>query len=185
MQAKSVALGVACAILVSGTALGSSHREAPYITKYPQVDASDFYLFKSYEPGREEYVTLIANYVPVQAAYGGPNYFPLDSEALYEIHIDNDGDSVEDLTFQFDFSDSFPNGETIKLNVGGEAVSSVLRNIAVISADQQPGLDHLETYTVKVVNGDRRTGAKSSVIDTVTGGVRWPQLFPVGQRSAV
>ena len=69
-----------------------------------------------YEPGREEYVTLIANYVPVQAAYGGPNYFPLDSEALYEIHIDNDGDSVEDLTFQFDFSDSFPNGETIKLN---------------------------------------------------------------------
>ena len=61
MQAKSVALGVACAILVSGTALGSSHREAPYITKYPQVDASDFYLFKSYEPGREEYVTLIAN----------------------------------------------------------------------------------------------------------------------------
>ena len=90
MKAKSIALGIACAVLVSGTAFGSSHREAPYITKYPQVDASDFYLFKSYEPGREDYVTIIANYVPVQAAYGGPNYFPLDSEALYEIHIDSD-----------------------------------------------------------------------------------------------
>ncbi len=177
MQAKSLALGVACAILVSGTALGSSHREAPFITKYPQVDASDFYLFKSYEPGREDYVTLIANYVPVQAPYGGPNYFPLDSEAVYEIHIDNNGDSIEDLTFQFDFEDSFPNGETIKLTVGGETVSSVLRNIAVISADDQPGLDHLETYTLNVIEGDRRTGSKSSVTDAVSGAESFAKPF--------
>ena len=170
MQAKSLAVGVACAILVSGTALGSSHREAPFITKYPQVDASDFYLFKSYEPGREDYVTLIANYIPIQAPYGGPNYFPLDSEALYEIHIDNDGDSVEDLTFQFDFEDSFPNGESIKLNVGGEAVSSVLRNIGVVNAESQPGLNHLETYTVTMVEGDRRRGSKSSVTNIESGG---------------
>ena len=177
MQAKSLVLGVACAILVSGTALGSSHREAPFITKYPQVDASDFYLFKSYEPGREDYVTLIANYVPVQAPYGGPNYFPLDSEAVYEIHIDNNGDSIEDLTFQFDFEDSFPNGETIKLTVGGEAVSSVLRNIAVISADDRPGLDHLETYTLNVIEGDRRTGSKSSVTDAVSGSESFAKPF--------
>ena len=177
MQAKSVALGVACAILVSGTAFGSSHREAPYITKYPQVDASDFYLFKSYEPGREDYVTLIANYIPVQAAYGGPNYFPLDSQALYEIHIDNNGDSIEDLTFQFEFEDSFPNDETIKLDVGGESVSSVLRNIAVISADDQPGLDHLETYTLNVIEGDRRTGSKSSVTDGLSVGESFAKPF--------
>ena len=177
MQAKAIALGAACAILVSGTALGSSHREAPYITKYPQVDASDFYLFKSYEPGREDYVTLIANYVPVQAAYGGPNYFPLDSESLYEIHIDNNGDSVEDLTFQFRFEDSFPNGETIKLNVGGVAVSSVLKNIGVLSADDQTGLNHLETYTVNVVSGDRRTGSKSAATDAVTGSASFAKPF--------
>ena len=177
MQAKSVVLVVACAVLASGTAFGSSHREAPYITKYPQVDASDFYLFKSYEPGREDFVTLIANYVPLQAAYGGPNYFPLDSEALYEIHIDNDGDSVEDLTFQFDFEDSFPNGETIKLDVGGVAVSSVLRNIAGISASEQSGLDHLETYTISVVSGDRRTGVKSAATNAVTGSTSFAKPF--------
>ncbi len=169
MQVKSVCLGIACAILVSGTAFGSSHREAPYITKYPQIDASDFYLFKSYQPGRENYVTLIANYVPVQAAYGGPNYFPLDSEALYEIHIDNDGDSVEDLTFQFQFEDAFPDGGTITLNVGGEEISSVLRNIGVLSAADQTSLNHLETYTVTVVEGDRRTGTSSAVTDAVSG----------------
>ena len=177
MQAKSVALGVACAILVCGTASGSSHREAPYITKYPQVDASDFYLFKSYEPGREDYVTLIANYVPVQAAYGGPNYFPLDSQALYEIHIDNNGDSIEDLTFQFDFEDALPNGETLALTVGGETISSVLRNIAVISAADQPGLNHLETYTLNVVEGDRRTGPQNAVTDAVSGGQSFTKPF--------
>ncbi len=169
MQVKSTIQAIAFALLLSGTAFGSSHREAPYITKYPQVDASDFYLFKSYEAGREDYVTLIANYVPVQAAYGGPNYFPLDSQAVYEILVDNDGDSVEDLTFQFRFKDSFPNGQTIKLNVGGEEISTVLRNISFVSADNHPGLNHLETYSVRVVEGDRRRGSKSNASNIATG----------------
>ena len=56
--------------LLANPVLASSHREAPFITKYPQSDASDFYLFNSYEPGREGFVTMIANYLPVQAAYG-------------------------------------------------------------------------------------------------------------------
>ena len=81
----------------------SSHREAPGSAGQPRVDGTDFYMFRSYEPGREDYVTLIANYLPLQAPYGGPNYFTLDNDAIYEIHIDNDGDAVEDLTFQFDF----------------------------------------------------------------------------------
>ncbi|MBT8101169.1 MAG: DUF4331 domain-containing protein, partial [Gammaproteobacteria bacterium] len=141
MKPLFVGLGFAVALLTAGTTLASSHREAPFITKYPQSDGTDFYFFKSYEPGREDYVTMIANYIPVQSAYGGPNYFPLDSQGLYEIHIDNDGDSVEDITFQFRFEDSFPNDETITLNVGGEEISTVLRNIGVLSAADQTGLN--------------------------------------------
>jgi hypothetical protein len=93
---------VAALILVGGlVAQGSSHREAPGITKTPKVDGTDFYMFRSYEPGRDGYVTLIANYAPLQDPYGGPNYFALDPDAVYEIHIDNNGDAMEDLTFQF------------------------------------------------------------------------------------
>ena len=92
------------AIVTAGPAAASSHREAPAITEMPKVDGTDFYMFSSYEPGRDGYVTLIANYVPLQDAYGGPNYFALDPDALYDIHVDNTGDGVEDLTFQFDFS---------------------------------------------------------------------------------
>ena len=39
-------------------------------------------MFRSYESGRAGYVTLIANYVPLQDAYGGPNYFAMDPNAL-------------------------------------------------------------------------------------------------------
>src|SRR5262245_19116645 len=85
----------------------SSHREAPFTTERPKVDATDFYLFRSYEPGREGFVTLIANYMPLEAPYGGPNYFYMDPEALYEIHVDNDGYALEDLTFQFRFQNQF------------------------------------------------------------------------------
>lgn len=177
MYKQSVALGIACAVLASASALASSHREAPFITKYPQVDASDFYLFKSYEPGRQDYVTMIANYIPVQAAYGGPNYFPLDSQAVYEIHIDNDGDSVENLTFQFRFKDEHPNGESIKLDVDGVQISSILKNIGVLSAADQAGLNHLESYTMRVVSGDRRQGSGSPVSNSATGAVSFAKPF--------
>ncbi len=48
-------------------------------------------MFRSYEPGREGYVTFIANYIPLQDGYGGPNFFQMDPDAVYMIHINNDG----------------------------------------------------------------------------------------------
>ena len=72
----SLGLSLASAALISTMALpafASSHREAPFITQMPKVDGTDFYMFRSYEPNKAQYVTLIANYVPLQDAYGGPN----------------------------------------------------------------------------------------------------------------
>lgn len=86
-------------LLLAAPALGSSHREAPGILSSPQVDGTDFYMFRSYEEGRDGFVTLIANYNPLQDPFGGPNYFPLDPAALYDIHVDNDGDARENVTF--------------------------------------------------------------------------------------
>ena len=160
----NIRLALIVAVTLSVGAQASSHREAPFITKYPQVDATDFYTFMSYQPGREDYVTLIANYLPLQAAYGGPNYFPLDSEALYEIHVDNDGDANEDLTFQFRFSDMLPFDDAVPtIDVDGVPITSVLRNLSVVLPDIEPGLVHAESYTVTLVTGDRRTGAAQPV----------------------
>ena len=46
-------LAPACALaLAASAAFASSHREAPFITAMPKVDATDFYMFRSYETGR-------------------------------------------------------------------------------------------------------------------------------------
>ena len=84
--------------VVSVAALASSHREAPSITTTPKADGTDFYMFRSYETNRSDFITLIANYQPLQDGYGGPNYFSMDPNALYEIHIDNDGDDFDELS---------------------------------------------------------------------------------------
>src|SRR5471030_3427906 len=98
---------VAAALLaLCGSAFASSHREAPFITTSPKVDASDFYMFNSYEAGRTGFVTLVANYQPMQDGFDGPNYHAMDANALYEIHIDNVGDAHEHLTFQFRFQNN-------------------------------------------------------------------------------
>lgn len=135
-------------------------------------------MFRSYEPGREAYVTFLANYVPVQAAYGGPNYFPLDSNAVYEIHVDNDGDVVEDLTFQFRFRDTLADGgEALKFNVDGVEVSSVLKNAGGISAGSEAGLSHIESYTLDVVTGDRRSGRADPVTNLIDGTTEFRKPF--------
>src|ERR1700684_3860092 len=86
-QFKLRAVAAAVSMTLAGVAVASSHPEAPFITNLPKVDASDFYMFNSYETGRTGFVTIIANYLPLQDSYGGPNYFELAPDALYEISL--------------------------------------------------------------------------------------------------
>jgi hypothetical protein len=150
-------LAVAAALPFAASA--SSHREAPNIARLPTLDSTDFYLFNSYEAGRDGYVTLLANYIPLQQPYGGPNYFAMDRAALYEIHVDNDGDAAENLTFQFRFSNKLANDNRgIKLDVGGSQVAVPLKNVGGVSAADSTALNFRESYQVSLVRGDRRRG---------------------------
>lgn len=137
----------------------SSHAEAPFIAQNPRVDGTDFYMFRSYEPGRQGFVTLIANYVPLQDAYGGPNYFALDENALYEIHIDNNADAVEDLTFQFRPQNVL---KDIQLPIGPpdnqEMISIPLVQVGPITAGDDSQSNVTQNYSLTLVQGDRRTG---------------------------
>jgi hypothetical protein len=133
---RVAALAGAALMALSSLALASSHREAPFITTVPKVDATDFYMFASYEAGREGYVTLLANYQPLQDAYGGPNYFSMDPNALYEIHVDNNGDAREDLTFQFRFSNKLAGGTGVALPIGDKNVAIPLIQAAAAAASR-------------------------------------------------
>jgi hypothetical protein len=128
----------------SPAARASSHREAPLISQDPGADNTDVYAFVSpADPGK---VTLIANFIPLQAPYGGPNFFKFDDQVLYEIHVDNDGDAVEDLTFQWRFTTEVRNGNTFLYNVG--PVASIDSTNLIV----------LQRYTVTRVTEGRRSG---------------------------
>src|SRR5580698_6084933 len=80
----------------------SSHREAPQISKDPTADSTDLYAFVSHD--KPSTVTLIANYIPMQAPDGGPNFYEFADDLLYAINIDNDGDGQADIAYHFRFT---------------------------------------------------------------------------------
>ncbi|MGV3728773.1 DUF4331 domain-containing protein [Hydrogenophaga sp.] len=168
MKMKPASIARGCLLMaVAGAAMASSHREAPFIATVPKVDGTDFYMFRSYEGvstagtgGRSDYVTLIANYQPLQGPYGGPNYFSMDPNALYEIHIDNNGDAREDITFQFRFNNRL---NSAALPIGTQNVQIPLIQGGPVSAINDPNLNLNETYSLTVVRGDRRRGVAQTV----------------------
>ena len=166
-QRLAIPLAIAALLAPALTAQASSHREAPFITDMPKVDGTDFYMFNSYEFGRTGYVTLIADYIPVQEPAGGPNFFMLDPEALYEIHVDNNGDSKEDLSFQFRFNNKL---KDTQLDIGGKKVSIPLINAGPIGVGMVDGLNVEESYSVTVARGDRRSGKHEAVVNVDSGG---------------
>ena len=161
----ALGLGLAVSLAAPG-ALASSHREAPFITGQPKVDATDLYMFRSYETGRSAFVTILANYQPFQDPQGGPNFFMFDPDALYEIHIDNNGDAVEDLTFQFRFKNT---SKASVLMVGGKAVKIPLINSGPVTGVNPASLNVRETFTIDVVRGARRGGSRSSITNAAGG----------------
>src|SRR5271170_7621270 len=94
----------------------SSHREAPEIGKDPVADSTDLYAFVS--PDSPDTVTFIANYIPLEGAAAGPNFYEFGDDVLYEIHIDNNGDGVAEISYQFAFHSENTVASTFLYNIG-------------------------------------------------------------------
>jgi len=94
----------------------SSHREAPAISQDPVADNADTYAFVS--PDDPTTVTIITNYVPLQGPPGGPNFFEFGDDVLYSIYIDNDGDALPEIEYQFQFRTTLQNEDTFLYNTG-------------------------------------------------------------------
>jgi hypothetical protein len=131
-------------ILLATHGSASSHREAPLISQDPLADNTDVYAFVS--PANPAAVTLISNFIPLQLPSSGPNFWKFDDNVLYEIMVDNDGDAVEDITYQFRFRT-----ETRNLN-------TFLYNTGPITSLDDADWNVRQFYTVTRVEGPRRTG---------------------------
>jgi Domain of unknown function (DUF4331) len=172
-------LAVSAAIasaLCSSLALASSHREAPFTAANPTIDGTDFYMFRAYGDATTnaaavatDSVVFIANYNPLQDPDGGPNYFPLNQNALYAINIDNNGDAKPEISFQFQFTNHY---KGVGLNTGATA-NGAPQNVAIplivagplgTSGDNStdPGDNRYETYTVNMITATSVTALTNS-----------------------
>src|SRR5438093_2979771 len=125
----------------------SSHREAPTISKDPVADNTDLYAFV--DPVDISKVTILSNFIPLEEPAGGPNFFQFGDDVLYEILIDNNGDGVEDVTYQFRFKATTQNPATFLYNTGP------------IGSLTDPNWNLRQLYSVTKVVGPRRTGSST------------------------
>ena len=116
----------------------SSHREAPEISKDPSADNTDVYAFVS--PDKAGTVTLIANFLPFELPYGGPNFNEFADDVLYEIKVSNGGRAEADISYQFRFTTTIRNPNTFLYNVGP------------ISSPTDPNWNRPQTYTLTRVD---------------------------------
>jgi len=133
-----------CALLIGYAAMpgrASSHREAPLISGDPQADSTDLFAFVS--PDAPDTVTLIASYIPFENPQGGPNFYKFGDNVLYEFKIDNNGDAVEDITYQLRFTTQTRRGDTFLSNTGP------------FTKVDDPNRNVLQTYTLTRVESGR------------------------------
>jgi Domain of unknown function (DUF4331) len=120
----------------------SSHREAPECSKDPVADNTDTYCFVS--PDRPDTVTMITNYIPLEAPFGGPNFFEFGDDVLYRINVDNTGDGKPDIIYEFRFSTDIVNPDTFLYNTGP------------IDRLTSPNFNRPQRYSVTEIRGGRR-----------------------------
>jgi hypothetical protein len=156
---RKILLVVVIALLVAvpfinriGSVSASSHREAPLISQDPLADNTDLYAFVS--PDRPDTVTIIANYIPFEEPASGPGFFAFDPNASYNIYVDNTGDGVPDITFNFQFKNSIANTNTFLPFLGnpGTGTDGTAGGDAIISSLSDPDYNVKQTYTVTMTS---------------------------------
>src|SRR5215813_4038154 len=135
-------------VAVMGTSailMSSSHREAPLIADDPLADNTDVYAFRC--PNAKDRICIIANYVPGQLPYGGPNYYHFGENIRYEIHIDNNISTPgDDIIYRFTFKRQNQDPTTFfNIRLGKENLKTTYK--------MEKSTDGGSTFTTVIDNG--------------------------------
>jgi hypothetical protein len=145
-----VALAMALSMLVPASLFASSHREAPITALDRTADVTDWYAFVSYDDPTK--VTFILNVDPLLEPANGPNYFPFDPSVLYEMHVDNNQDGFDDVTFQFQFTTQLRQPSVFTGFVGG---IDGFPQITSLTGTGSEGIGIRQTYTVTAIKNGK------------------------------
>src|SRR6185369_783332 len=133
--------------LAATPAHAASHREAPLMTLDPAADITDVYAFVSYDaanvvaPLAQRKVTLIMNVIPGQEPGSGPNYYAFDDNVLYTLHVDDDRDGVDDITYEVQFATEVQSPDQF-------VATLALPPVTELEGPNAAGLSRKQRYTV-------------------------------------
>jgi hypothetical protein len=155
---KSAFASLAVFAMVIGLAPSStgaaSHREAPLISMDPTADITDFFMFRSYEAGKDDKIVMIMDVIPGEEPSAGPNYYQFDPNVLYSFYVDNDGDGkANDVRFEVRFKNEF---RGVNKDLGLFLSFVALPPITALDGAGSEGLGMRQSYTVTMVRGDDR-----------------------------
>ena len=136
LAATGIVAGVGLYGFGPGSAVASSHREAPMIAADPAVDNTDVYAFVS--PDKPDTVTIVANWIPFEEPNGGPNFYPFATDARYNLLVDNDGDAKPDVTMRITFT-----------NIDKRGNNTFLYNNGPVTSIDDPNLLFRQTYNLE------------------------------------
>jgi len=134
-------LAIAVTVFIESNNMeASSHREAPIISTDPLADNTDVYAFVHISDATK--LNIVACFNPLEEPAAGPNFNKFGSDVLYEIKIDNVGDGVPHIIYQFEFQDIVNNPNTFLYNTGS------------VTSNTSTNLNVRQTYTIRrIVNG--------------------------------
>src|SRR5437867_1978373 len=127
-------VALALALAMPAKARASSHSEAPGTAKDRLADDTDLYAFVA--PDAADKVTIVGDWIPLLEPNGGPNFYTFDDDVEYYISIDNAGDCLDHIGYQFKFKTTRRNPATFLYNTG------------VVTSLDDPDLNVRQTYTL-------------------------------------
>ena len=160
-EIRKFRLPLMVALTLSTPLVASSHREAPGLANDPAADITDLYTFKGEQGSTHQ--AFVINVSPAYVPAAGPNWYRFDDDVLYELHIDNNGDAVEDVTYQFKFKTHNDKSDATNANViaflpGVSWDSSAKKYKSALGE-----LPLRQTYSVTKVTGGSRRGTSTAI----------------------
>ena len=147
----------AAALVVSAGAFAASHRNGPMLLEDQTANLNDFYIFRSWEPGRGNSVVMSMSAQGFQNPDNGPSYYKFSDSVLYRFNINNarglDGNPDMQIDFRFN--------TTLRPN------QTFLSYFGVIDSIDSPGILLYQTYSVTV--RDLRRGSQVTYVTDVNG----------------
>ena len=149
MTLRHFSLGT-LALALSATAFAASHRNGPLLLEDQTANLNDFYLFRSYETGRNDRIVMSMSTQGFQNPANGPSYYKFSDSVLYRFNVNNARglDGNPDMQVDIVFATELRPNPTFVSYFGK------------IESLESPGIFLNQTY--KVVLRDLRTGTQTT-----------------------